>query len=115
MLHTPVKQKEPGSGQAEQDQMAEQMMPMMAQMFKDMRVSFVVDVQGAIVKTKAVNRQRQRVTLMDIEFGKILADPAKFKAMEELKDLTSPEAKALLKTIPDVKGQMENPVRISFK
>lgn len=114
IIHTPVKKKAEAKEQPN-DAMAEQMMPMMAQMFKDMRVSFVVDVQGTIVKTNAANREDNRVTLMDVEFGKVLADPAKFKAMAKLGDPTTPEAKALLKTIPGVKVETENPVRISFK
>ena len=114
VINTPVKKKPEGKKEQD-DAMAEQMMPMMAQMFKDMRLSFIVDVQGTIVKTNAVNREGNRVTLMDVEFGKVLADPAKFKAMTKLGDPTTPEAKALLKTIPGVKIETENPVRISFK
>ena len=34
--------------------------------------------------------------------------------MAKLKDTTSPEAKALLKTIPGVKVEMANPIRISI-
>jgi hypothetical protein len=107
VINTPVKKKP--EDKKEQDD------AMMAQMFKDMRVSFVVDVQGTIVKTNAVNREGNRITLMDVEFGKVLADPAKFKAMTKLGDPTTPEAKALLKTIPGVKIETENPVRISFQ
>jgi hypothetical protein len=115
VITTPVNKQEAGAKQAEDDKMAEQMMPMMAQMFKDMRVSMVVDVQGTIVKTNATQHAGSRVVLMDVEFGKVLADPAKFKALTKIQDPTTPEAKALLKTIPGVTVETENPVRISFK
>jgi hypothetical protein len=112
---TPSGAKNEETKQSGDDNMNDQAMQMMKEIFKDMRISVVVDVQGTILKTNATYHQGQRVTLMDMEFVKLMADTSKFKALAAIKDPNSPEAKALLKTIPGVKMELENPVRISFK
>ena len=108
----PAKKNEAGGAP---DQENDQMMTMMKEMLKDMRISFAVDVQGAIQQTNASHRDGQKITLLDMEFAKVMADPAKFKAFTKVKDPNTAEAKALLKTIPGVKIETENPVTIRFQ
>ena len=95
--------------------MNDAMLPMMQQMFIDMRISMSVEVVGKITATNAANKEGSRVTLLDVDFNKILADPAKMKAMTKIKDPNSAEAKAFLKTIPGMKVELANPVKISFQ
>ena len=110
-----AKGKEEAAGDAAQEAMNEAMMPMMQQMFKDMRMSMSVDVVGKITATNAANKEGSRVTLLDVDFNKILADPAKMKAMTKIKDPNSAEAKAFLKSVPGMKVETANPVKISFQ
>jgi hypothetical protein len=105
----------PGGENSERNEVPDQMLPMLAPILKDMRISFVVDVEGKIVKTNATARQGSRLTLMDIEFGKLIADPAKFKELSKEKDPNSAKAKALLKSVPGITVETENPVRVTFK
>jgi hypothetical protein len=108
----PTKKNEAG-GAPDQDN--DQMMGMMKEMFKDMSISFAVDVQGAIQQTNATHRDGQKITLLEMEFAKVMADPVKFKAFTKVKDPNTAEAKALLKTIPGVKIETESPITISFQ
>ncbi len=99
----------------EMEAMAEQMLPMMAQMFKGARMRVELEFEGAIVDTNATHREGSRITFMDVEFDKIMADPAKFKVLSKVKDPTSPEARELLKGMPGVKVETENPIRVRFQ
>ena len=110
-----AKSKEEAAADATQDAMNEAMLPMMQQMFKDMRMTLSVEVVGKIAKTNAANVEGSRVTMLDVDFNKILADPAKMKVMTKIKDPNSAEAKAFLKTIPGIKVETTNPVKISFQ
>ena len=110
-----AKTKEEAAAEATQEAMSEAMLPMMQQMFKDMRMAMSVEVLGTITTTNATNKEGSKVTLLDVDFNKILADPAKMKAMTKIKDPNSAEAKAFLKTIPGMKVETVNPVKISFQ
>ena len=109
------KSKEETAADAQQEAMSEAMLPMMQQMFKDMRMSMSVEVAGKITATNAAHKEGARVTMLEVDFNKILADPAKMKAMAKIKDPNSAEAKAFLKTIPGMKVETANPVKISFQ
>ncbi len=98
-----------------QDAMNEAMLPMIQQMFKDMRMGMSVEVVGNITATNATNKEGSKVTFLDVDFNKILADPTKMKSMAKIKDPNSAEAKAFLKTVPGVKVETTNPVTISFQ
>ena len=110
-----AKSKEEAAADATQEAMNEAMLPMMQQMFKDMRMAMSVEVVGKITATNATNKEASKVTMLDVDFNKILADPAKMKAMAKIKDPNSEEAKAFLKTIPGMKVETANPVKISFQ
>ena len=98
-----------------EDAMQEAMLPMMQQMLKDMHMTVVIEVQGNIVETNAQWRDASRITLMDLDFNKVLADPAKLKALTKIKDPNSSDAKALLKTVPGVKVETAETVKIKFQ
>jgi hypothetical protein len=112
---TPKKGAKEAAADPAQEAMQEAMMPMMQQMFKDMRLAVVIEVQGKIVNTNAQFKDASRVTLADIDFNKILSDPAKFKAMAKITDPNSAEGKAFLKTVPGIKVETNSPVKISFQ
>jgi hypothetical protein len=99
-IPTPKKDAKEAAADPAQEAMQEAMLPMMQQMFKDMRLAASIEVQGKIVSTNAQFKDASRVTIADIDFNKILADPAKFKAMAKITDPNSAEGKAFLKTVP---------------
>ena len=114
-MKAPAKTREEAAADATQEAMNEAMLPMMQQMFKDMRMTMSIEVVGKITATNAANKEGSKVTMLDVDFNKILADPAKMKAMTKIKDPNSAEAKAFLKTVPGVKVETTNPVKISFQ
>ncbi len=88
---------------------------MAMQFFKDMKISIGVEVAGKIVETNAGNREGSRVTLMEMDFNKLLADPKKFAEFTENEPESLEEAKKILKTVPGVKMETSPLVTIKFQ
>jgi hypothetical protein len=88
---------------------------MMRQMFKDLRLAVALEVEGAVAESNAEYRDGSRVTLMNIDFNKILANPEKFKALARAHPQSVQEAKALLKEIDGVQIEDSPEVKIKFQ
>jgi len=97
------------------DGMEDMAMQMMKQMLKDMRLALAIEVQGTISETNAEYRENSRVTLMDMDFNKIVADPEKFKALAKANPQTLQEAKTLIKGLDGVKIETAPEVKIQFQ
>lgn len=95
--------------------MEEMAMGMMKQMMKDMKVKMSVEVAGKITETNAEYRDGSRVTLMEMDFNKLLADPEKFKKMAKENPKTLQESKALMKGIDGIKVETAPEVKIKFQ
>ena len=109
----PEFKNEPKKGQPEgADEMA---MGMMKQMMKDMKVKMSVEVAGTIKETNAEYRDGSRVTLMEMDFNKLLADPEKFKKLAKENPKTLQESKALMKGIDGMKVETAPEVRNKFQ
>ncbi len=96
----------------EQEQMAMEMMKMA---FQDMRIAMHVEIMGDIVGTNATHVEGTRVTLMDIDFGKLLANEAALQAMAGKKPDSVADMKDLMKLIPGLKFEIEPKVAILFQ
>ena len=62
---------------------------MMTQMFQGMKIGMTVEVDGKISETTATNRKDSTVTLMEIDFGKMMANPdfaKKMKSPDQMED-----------------------------
>jgi hypothetical protein len=64
--------------------MPKEMMAMLAPMFKDMRVAIAIEPVGTLVRTNATHVTGQRVTLFDVAFGEVFADPTGIEKLEKL-------------------------------
>ncbi len=95
--------------------MEEMAMQMMGQMFKDMKVTIAIEVAGAIKETNAEYKDGSRVTLMEMDFNKLLANPEKFKKLAKENPKTLQESKALMKGIDGVKVETAPEVKIKFQ
>jgi hypothetical protein len=93
----------------------EMAMVMMQQMFKDMKVSLAIEVAGRIVDTNAEYKDGSRVTLMELDFNKVLANPEKFKALSAAQPKSIEEAKALIKGTDGIKAETQPEVTIKFQ
>ena len=90
-------------------------MAMMKEMFKDMRMTLAIEINGKIVKTDADNVTGNRITLMDMDFNKLLANPEKFKALSKAEPKGLEEAKVLMKGIDGIKFETKPKVTIAFQ
>lgn len=95
--------------------MEDMAMQMMQQMFKDMKISMAVEVAGTIKETNAEYKSGSRVTLMEMDFNKLLANPEKFKKMAKEDPKTLQETKALMKGIDGMKVETAPEVKIKFQ
>ncbi len=88
---------------------------MMQQMFKDMKVSVAIEVQGRISESNAEFQDASRVTLVEMDFNKVLSDPEKFKSLLAAQPKTIEEAKALVKGVDGMKAETQPTVSVKFE
>ncbi len=99
----------PPGGEIPEEQIA-----MMKEVFGSLRVTIDLEVAGTLVKTSSPHVNGSTVTLLDIDFGKIMTDMAKFKKIAQKPPQSMEEAKALLKDFPGVKINFEPETTIEF-
>ncbi|MBN1521490.1 MAG: hypothetical protein JW928_03065 [Candidatus Aureabacteria bacterium] len=87
----------------------------MAQMFKGMRMAIAIEVDGDIIETNATHREGNIITLMEMDFGKILENPEKFKEFSKVNPKSVEESKELMKDIPGIKVELNESVEIKFE
>jgi hypothetical protein len=92
-----------------------EMMQMMQELYEDMHIGIAVEVNGEIVETNASYVDGSTVTLMDIDFAKILEDEQKFKELMSANPETVEEMKELVKDNPGIKVEIEKAIRIRFR
>ncbi len=96
-----------GTSDVEKAQAA-QAMAMMKMMLKGLFVDVTLNVDGRILKSNAPYVDGSRVTLMQVDFDKLLADESAMKRLEAASDLKS------LANIPGLKVVSEPKVTIEF-
>jgi hypothetical protein len=88
---------------------------MMKMFFKDMVVRIDLEMAGAIVKTNATYRDKSRITLLDMEFGKIFENKDVFAKLNKAQPKTIEEMKSIVKDIKGLKIELNNPVVVEFR
>ena len=98
----------PGGGSdADKAQMA-QAMGMMKMMMRGLFVDVALTVNGRIIKSNAPYVEGSRVTLLQLDFDKLLADDTALLKLQSAKDLKS------LASVPGLKVVTEPKVTIEF-
>ncbi len=88
---------------------------MLKSMFKDMKVSIVLNVVGDIIGTNATYRNDKKITLIDMDFGKLINDLELLKKINQAQPQSVEEVKAMVKGIEGLKLEFTNPVTVDFK
>ncbi len=88
---------------------------MIKTIFKEMRMSIVLTMEGDIVKSNATYRSGRTVTLIDMDFGKLISDPELLKKINKEQPQSVEEMKKMVKGIEGLKMEFTNPVIIDFK
>ncbi len=80
-------------------------MNMIKTMFKGFKINIGLEVVGSIVKTNAEYVNGPRITLLEMDVESLLADEAKFKALQGKlgPDVSLSEVKPFLKDIKGIK------------
>ncbi|MBN2028853.1 hypothetical protein JW824_01280 [bacterium] len=100
---------------SEDDAMGAAMMGMMQDFFRDMRIVMEIEVQGNIVQTNATYREGSKITLMDLDFGKLFDAPGGFEKFSQAQPDNVEDAKQVLKDLPGVKVELNKEVVVQFR
>ena len=92
----------------------EEQLGMMKEMMGGLKISLQVEVAGKIVKTNSAHVQGSTVTILEMDFDKILTDMPKFKKLAAAQPKTPEEAKALMKDFPGVKFNLDPETTVEF-
>jgi hypothetical protein len=96
-----------GASDAEKAQ-AEQAMTMMKMMMKGLFVDVALNVSGRVLKSNAPQVEGSRVTLLQIDFDKLIADETALQKLQGAKDLKA------LASVPGLKIAAEPKVTVEF-
>ena len=88
---------------------------MMKNLFQDMKLNISLQCEGNIVNTNATYRDGRTVTLIEMDFGKIMSNPQLLKQINAAKPQTIEEMKSLFTHVEGLKIETNNPVTIEFK
>jgi hypothetical protein len=97
------------------DQQAEAMMSQMKGIFEGMKIAVAVEVEGKIIETNATHREGSRVTLMELDFGKLIEMAEHFKKFSLAQPETLEETKQFMKDIPGIKVEPNEEIKITFQ
>lgn len=111
-----VSEEEPEEEAAQEQDMGEnpEMMQMMRQLYSDMRVRVAVEVGGKIVDTNARYVEGSRVTLMDVDFGRLLEDEARFQQLMNANPKSIEEMEQIIGDNPALRIETQEQVSIRF-
>ncbi len=105
-----------GDGDEESEMPGAQEMAMMKQMFADMKMGFKLVIAPGIAETNATHRDGDTITLMEMDFGKLVEDPANFEKLAATQNAADPiAAMASLKDVDGVKVEIQPEFTVTLK
>ena len=108
--------KEPG-GKEEKDEkedVNDAQLGMMKEFLGGLKISVQLQVAGKIVKTNTPHVDGSTVTIIEMDFDKMLADSEKFKKLAKASPKSLDDAKALVKDFPGVKVCVDPEITVEF-
>jgi hypothetical protein len=87
----------------------------MTEFYRDMRIGFDIEVEGSIVDTNATHRSGNTITLMDIDFNQILADPEATRRLIENQVDSLVEVQDLVKNTEGISVEFKEEVSVRFR
>jgi len=93
----------------------EMMKSMMKMMLEGMKISISVNVPGKIVSTNATYHDDSHITLMEMDFDKLLASDTDWEKFSEAKPNSVEETKELMKSVPGMKVEQEKEIKVTFE
>ncbi|BCU76358.1 hypothetical protein [Luteolibacter sp. LG18] len=102
-------------GEGEDDAQDAQQEAMMKQMFADMKITVKLTADGGIEKTDATHASGDSITLMEMDFGKLMKDPTAFKKLQKANPETPEEIEQTLKGVDGIKMESKPEVTATLK
>jgi len=113
-IRMPEPEKE--NGEAAAGELDEQGMAMMKGMFSDMKMSMKLVIAPGIAETNATHRDGDTITLMSIDFGKLVDNPESLKKLAATQHEQDPAARmAVLKGIDGAQVEAQSEVTVTLK
>jgi hypothetical protein len=110
------KHEKPEKGaDAGNDEIDENGLAMAQQMMADVRISLSLEFPGGIAETNASHVEGNKVTMMDVDMGKLIAQGDKFKEFMKAQPESPAAAKELLKDVDGVKIETAEKLTIKLK
>ena len=94
--------------------MKRQQMQMMREMFKGARLAILLEIEGEIKETDASFRDGNRITLMEMDFDKLLEDEESLEKLADADPQNTDEMKALMEDIEGVKLETKEMFTVTF-
>jgi hypothetical protein len=88
---------------------------MMKQMFADMKMSLKLVVDSGIAESNATHKDGNTITLMEVDFGKLVENPEDFKKLQKVDQKNPAAAMDQLKNIKGVKFETQKEVTVQVK
>jgi hypothetical protein len=92
-----------------------QSLAMMQGVFKDMKMSLKLEFPGGIAETTASHVDGNTVTLADMAFGKLLANPEHLKKLNAMQNAKPAEIAAAFKDVEGLKIETKDTVTVKLK
>ncbi|MEJ2663714.1 MAG: hypothetical protein P8107_06695 [Spirochaetia bacterium] len=108
--------KDQNSTPQKEAEISDDMLEMIINLYKDMKISMQVTVNGAITETNAryVDKAASTVTLLEIDFGKLTEDKEGFKALMKKNPKSIGEMEKMLGKTPGLKMELAEKLRVKF-
>ncbi len=84
-------------------------------LLKDMGIRIALVIDGTILKTNATYQKESELTMVDLNFGKLIENKDVFEKIIAANPKTFEETKELIKGIEGLKMEMANPIVVEFK
>jgi hypothetical protein len=97
------------------DKPSEEMTDQVKQLFQGMKITLTVAVDGNIVETNASHREGSKITLAELDFGKVMEMPELFTKLSPALPKSMEESKLLMQDIPGIKVDLHDEIRIRFE
>lgn len=81
---------------------------------KDMLISVDLKINGIIKETNASYVEDSKITLLKIDFNEVLNDSLSLQKIENIQPENIEMLKKIIKNVPGIKVELQNPVNIKF-
>ncbi|MCK4694438.1 MAG: hypothetical protein KAT74_01685, partial [Candidatus Cloacimonetes bacterium] len=93
----------------------EEMIEMMKTIYEDMRMSIKVVINGKIVDTNATYKDGSTITILDIDFEKLMKDSDNLKILAGMQQSNNKNMDKMMEQFSSVKVEENDEVFVKFK